>query len=137
MPDSTPPEYITKTEAARLYRRSERSISRDITSAVKFGDQRVLPYIELRLEDGTRHTGAELTIKEIVELRDRGLNPTWMLQISWLENNYGRRDAPAGNFVTHSESFTPPEVIPNGVESQTANIEQRIAVLTAQNDALR
>jgi hypothetical protein len=67
MPDSPPPEYITKTEAARLYRRSERSISRDITNAVKFRDQRLLSHVELRLEDGTRRTGTELTIEEIVE----------------------------------------------------------------------
>jgi hypothetical protein len=84
MPDSAPPEYITKTEAGQLYRRSERSISRDITNAVKFNDQRVLQHVELRLEDGTRRAGNELTIEDIVELRDRGLNPTWMLETTWL-----------------------------------------------------
>jgi hypothetical protein len=137
MPDIPPSEYITKTEAARLYRRSERSISRDITSAVKFGDNHVLQHIELRLEDGTRRAGPELTIEEIVELRDRGLNPTWMLQTTWLEKNYGRRDTPLENEIRSPGTFTTPDVVPDATESQPANIEHRVAVLAAQNDALR
>jgi hypothetical protein len=135
MPDPTPSEYITKTEAARLYRRSERSISRDITNAVKFGEKHVLQHVELRLEDGTRRPGNELTIEEIVELRDRGLNPTWMLQTAWLGKIYGRRDEPIA--IESSDSHTPPEAIRDTAESQPANVEQRVAVLAAQNDALR
>ena len=133
MPDFAPTDYITKTEAARLYRRSERSISRDITNAVKFGDQPLLKYIELRLEDGTRRPGTELTIDEVVALRNRGLNPTWMLQIGWLTSSYGRRD----ERLDTGADFDPP-MHPKMPEASTAlPPEQRIAVLTAQNDALR
>ena len=133
MPDLAPTDYITKTEAARFYRRSERSISRDITNAVKFGDQRLLKFIELRLEDGTRRPGTELTIDEVVELRDRGLNPTWMLQIGWLTSSYGRRDEP----LDIGGDLDPP-IQPEMPEASTALApEQHVAVLTAQNDALR
>jgi hypothetical protein len=134
MPDPPPSDYITKTEAARFYRRSERSISRDITNAVKFGDQRVLQHVELRLEDGTRRAGTELTIEEIVELRDRGLNPTWMLQTSWLRSAYGRRDEPVQNGERHSDSQATFPDLPNALPE---NLDQRVAVLSAQNDALR
>lgn len=133
MPDFAPTDYITKTEAARLYRRSERSISRDITNAVKFGDQPLLKNIELRLEDGTRRPGTELTIDEVVELRDRGLNPTWMLQIGWLTSSYGRRDEP----LDTGADFDPPMHQKMPETTSALPPEQRIAVLTAQNDALR
>jgi hypothetical protein len=136
MPESATTDYITKTEAARLYRRSERSISRDITNAVKFGDHRVLQHVELRLEDGTRRPGDELTIEEIVELRDRGLNPTWLLQTAWLKMTYGRRDEPvAANRDSHFS--VPPENTSDDQPALPEDLEQRAAVLAAQNDALR
>jgi hypothetical protein len=135
MPESAPSDYITKIEAARFYRRSERSISRDITNAVKFGDQRVLQHVELRLEDGTRRGGTELTIEEIVALRDRGLNPTWMLETTWLRNTYGRRDEPAPDVAKHFG--LPAEKITDSPQPLPENGEQRLAVLAAQNDALR
>lgn len=134
MPDSTPPEYITKTEAARLYRRSERSISRDITNAVKFRDQRLLSHVELRLEDGTRRAGTELTIEEIVELRDRGLNPTWMLETTWLRNAYGSRAEPLDENNTVS---TFPSAEARTQQPLPEDLDQRVAVLTTQNEALR
>jgi hypothetical protein len=135
MPDEPNRDYITKTEAATIYRRSERSLSRDITNAIKFTDDAVLQNIELRLEDGTRRPGAELTIREIVELRDRGLNPTWLLQTRWLQQTYGRRDepplqgAPAESPRVVSEVAASPSVLPE-------DHAQRAAVLAAQNAAL-
>src|ERR1700746_3227591 len=111
MPESAPSDYITKREPARFYRLSERSISRDITNAVKFGDQRVLQHVELRLEDGTRRPGAELTIEEIVALRDRGLNPTWMIETTGLRNTYGRRGEPVPTVDRNFDSALPQEAI--------------------------
>jgi hypothetical protein len=137
MPDSAPADYITKTEAARLYRRSERSISRDITNAVKFGDQRLLKHVELRLEDGSRRAGTELTIEEIVDLRDRGLNPTWMLQTLWLRSAYGRRDEPAVRDSRIPDFPTSSETPAAEQQPLPEDLDQRVAVLTAQNDALR
>jgi hypothetical protein len=136
MPESATTEYITKTEAARLYRRSERSISRDITNAVKFGDHNLLQHVELRLEDGTRRPGAELTIEEIVELRDRGLNPTWVLQTSWLKKTYGRRDESLLD-TTDADFSLPQDSTTVGQQPLPEDAEQRVAVLAAQNDALR
>jgi hypothetical protein len=136
MPESATTDYITKTEAARLYRRSERSISRDITNAVKSSDHQVLQHVELRLEDGTRRPGDELTIEEIVELRDRGLNPTWLLQTAWLRKTYGRRDESLPD--TRNADFSiPPDSTTDTQQPLPEDVEQRAAVLAAQNDALR
>jgi hypothetical protein len=84
-------EYLTKADAARWFRRSERSISRDITNAIKAGDPDVLPHVRLQLEDGTIRAGTDITIEEIIGLRDAGKNPTWEIDHRWLTSRYGRR----------------------------------------------
>jgi hypothetical protein len=136
MPDSATPDYITKTDAAHLYRRSERSISRDITNALKFGDKRVLQHVELRLEDGERRLGTDLSIEEVVKLRDRGLNPTWLLETAWLKKAYGRRDEPPPAATGAPQPFVQDDdtaidiTLPDDLRSQ-------VAVLKAQNEALK
>ena len=136
MPESASTEFITKTEAALVYRRSERSISRDITNALRLRDRRLLQHIELLLENGMRRPGNELTIEEVVDLRDRGLNPTWLLATAWLKKTYGRRDEPppAGPERT-AVILGDPILIPD--PTLPDDIGQRAAVLAAQNEALR
>ncbi len=96
---------------------------------MKFRDQRVLQHIELRLEDGTRRPGSDLTIEEIVELRDRGLNPTWMIDTTWLKSAYGHRDE------TDVNNSDVPEIA--HAPGLPKHPEQRVAVLTTENEALR
>jgi hypothetical protein len=136
MPESASTEFITKTEAALVYRRSERSISRDITNALRLRDRRVLQHIELLLENGTRRPGSEVTIEEVVELRDRGMNPTWLLATAWLKKAYGRRDEPPPAESDQNRNLTSD---PTSVAKSTLpeDLTQRAAVLEAQNDALR
>jgi hypothetical protein len=135
MPDATVPDYITKTEAAQVYRRSERSISRDITNALKFHEQRVLQHIELRLEDGSRKPGTKLSIEEVVDLRDKGQNPTWLLDTTWLRNKYGRRDEPRP--AESDQRPDEPTAASAADQPLPDDLEQRAAVLAAQNNALR
>ena len=130
-------DYITKSEAAAIYRRSERSLSRDITNAIKFRDDVVLQSVELQLEDGTRRAGSDLSIEEIVDLRDKGLNPTWLLQQKWLQATYGRRDEP------FRQEAQVPRMEPTSGSSTATNLPlpdeplQRVAVLMTQNEALK
>ncbi len=91
MPSQQAIEYLTKADAARWFRRSERSISRDITNAIKARDRDVLPHVRLQLEDGTIRPGTDITTEEIIGLRDAGKNPTWEIDHRWLASRYGRR----------------------------------------------
>ena len=91
MPSQQAIEYLTKADAARWFRRSERSISRDITNAIKASDQDVLAHVRLQLEDGTIRPGTDITIEEIIDLRDAGKNPTWEIEHRWLASRYGSR----------------------------------------------
>ena len=137
MPDKSGSDQITKAEAAIVYRRSERSLSRDITNAIKFRDVIVLKNVELLLEDGTRRPGSELTIGEIVNLRDRGLNPTWLLQRQWLQKKYGRRDEspPRAQQNSVAEPNAEDDALPSVPLPQ--DLSQRAVVLMAQNEALK
>jgi hypothetical protein len=137
MPTQQTIDYITKREAAAIYRRSERSLSRDITNAIKFHDDTLLQNVELQLEDGTRRPGSALTIEEIVELRDKGFNPTWLIKTSWLQQTYGRRDEPAPHSTTPPRTGTTSE---SAVDASTAlpeDMSRRVAVLLVQNEALQ
>lgn len=141
MPDPSADDSITKSEAATLYRRSERSLSRDITNAIKQQDAAVLDNIALRLEDGTRRPGRELTIKEIVELRDRGFNPTWLLSQQWLHQTYGRRNEPStGSEVAGSVEESAEPALPSMQDITKTHLSdnstEHVAVLAAKNDAL-
>jgi ribosomal 50S subunit-recycling heat shock protein len=91
MPTQEAIQYLTKTEAAHWFQRSERSLSRDITNAIKARDQDVLEHVRLRLEDGTVRPSTDINIGEIIRLRDDGQNPTWELAVVWLEARYGKR----------------------------------------------
>lgn len=131
--------YLTKTDAAHWFRRSERSLSRDIINAIKMADQDMLQHVRLRLEDGTVRPGTEITIEEIIRLRDEGQNPTWELAVVWLEARYGRRgDTPR----EEAEADGPPPVgkqddDPAAAERELpAEPELRLAVLEAINSEL-
>jgi hypothetical protein len=139
MPTQEAIRYLTKSDAAHWFRRSERSLSRDITNAIKLGDQDVLAHVRLRLEDGTVRPGTEITIEEIIRLRDGGQNPTWELEHAWLQSRYGRRGE------LHREEAEPAEPSPSTVEPREAPAaarelpaepELRLAVLEAINSEL-
>lgn len=140
MPIQEGTRFLTKSDAAQVYNRSERSLSRDITNAVKAGDADVLKHVRLHLEDGVVRPGTEISIDEIIQLRDDGKNPTWELEAEWLGSQYGKReDAPAAD-VSNSEqpqvetSADPQEATTN-LEAGSSD-ELQVAVLKAVNAEL-
>lgn len=145
MPTQEAVQYLTKADAARLFRRSERSLSRDITNAVKAADRDVLAHVRLRLENGSVRPGIEVTIDQIISLRDEDRqNPKWELETDWLETRYGRRGdtpqeedegagtgpvVPVGDRPTAEEDAIGPRELP-------AEPALRAAVLQATNAEL-
>ena len=141
MPAQATVRYLTKTDAARWFHRSERSMSRDITNAIKLADQDMLEHVRLRLEDGTVRPGTEVTIEEIIRLRDQGQNPTWELAVAWLEVRYGRR-GDAHRKEAEANGAPPPsaskqaEHAAAGTRELPADPKLRLAVLEAINSEL-
>lgn len=129
--------YLTKTDAAHWFRRSERSLSRDIINAIKSPDQDMLQHVRLRLEDGSVRPGTDISIEEIIRLRDEGQNPTWEVAVAWLEARYGRRgDTPREE--AEADGPPPPVAGPSGAPSAGTrelpnDPKLRLAVLEALN----
>lgn len=116
-------------------------MSRDITTAIKMSDREMLEHVRLRLEDGTVRPGVDVTIDEIIRLRDEGQNPTWELAVEWLEIRYGRRGDTRPQEPAADEP--PPHVTdqPGDFETQSRELptqpELRVAVLEAINSELQ
>ncbi len=97
---ATIPGFLTKKEVTELYGRSHRSLTRDFSSAVRTGDDEVLTHLKLHTEDGQLRSGSEITLKQIQELSNSGLSPTWYIEESWASERYGTRDKLKPDVVT-------------------------------------
>ena len=140
MPTQQGIKFLTKADAAHWFQRSERSLSRDITHAIKAADQDVLAHVRLQLEDGTVRPGTDISIDEIIRLRDDGQNPTWELEVAWLESHYGKR----GDTPQEEERGAVPGSGDRGALREAAAVprelpvepELRLAVMEALNSEL-
>lgn len=100
----------------------------------------------MHLEDGVTRPGIEISIDEIIQLRDGGKNPTWEIEAGWLEARYGRRhDVPSADSDTMDNqpdgTATPKPVAPppepNSEHISTEETpELQVAVLKAVNSEL-
>lgn len=83
--------FLNKRDAALAFQRSHRSLSRDVTTAVRLGDAAYLAHWRLETQDGTVRSGTEVTIELLDALRDAGQVPTWWAEPEFLALKYGRR----------------------------------------------
>ena len=95
--------FILKKEACATYDRSFRQLARDFDKAAARGDKAFLENFKLHLEDGTIMEASEVTKDKIQKLRDKGLNPTWYVRESWMNDKYGRRDDKADVSTTTAD----------------------------------
>ena len=85
--------HVSKTEAAQIYRRGLRSLTRDISKALTHRDESVLSNWRLKTIDGKIRQGTEVTSEEVETLHSTGMVPTWWGYQPYLESRYGRRDS--------------------------------------------
>lgn len=109
MPPATIPGFATKKQASRLYRRSRRQLTRDLSKAMLKRDERLLKHVKLRTEDGVLHDGTDITTEAILQMKADGKNPVWYVSTNWMEQTYGlrtERDTPD----TEQDDSIPPDV---------------------------
>jgi hypothetical protein len=83
--------FLNKKEIEASYGRSYRSLTRDITRAVKAGDTEILQHLKLVTEDDTVREGSDVTLEMIQELSNHGLRPMWLAEESWIADWCARR----------------------------------------------
>jgi hypothetical protein len=76
--------YLSKKEIEASYGRSFRSLTRDITRAVKMADAKTLRHLKIVTEDIKVREGTEVTLEMIQDLSNRGLRPMWLAEKSWV-----------------------------------------------------
>jgi hypothetical protein len=94
MTPSAIPGFLTKTEVAELYGRSHRSLTRDISSAVRVKNVEVLKHLKILTDDEKIREGTDVTLDQIQDLSNRGLSPTWYIERAWAAKRYGLQPEP-------------------------------------------
>lgn len=142
---ASPRGYLNKKQIEATYGRSYRSLTRDITNAVKVGDTKILQYLKLVTEDGKLREGSDVTLDMIQELSNSGLRPMWLAEETWVADWVAKPKDRRGSVDANSQS--PSEVQrPNAGPSSTTSpsqsitedaLQQRIEDLKQQNEMLR
>ena len=87
--DTSPlPGFITRKEASKRCRRSERTLQRYWSRAMELQDTKVLQHLRLSTEDGVKHEGVKVTKELIDDLKKQRQNPTWYVEAAWAEKTY-------------------------------------------------
>ena len=89
-----PADFLTRSEAARNYNRSQRALERDLDIALRVGDSDVLSHWKLFTKDGEVRAADQVTIELVKQLQIDGKIPVWYVQESHLEEQYGRKGMP-------------------------------------------
>jgi hypothetical protein len=91
MTPATLPGFLNKKEIEANYGRSYRSLTRDITRAVKSADTDILQHLKLVTDDDTVREGTDITLEMIQELSNNGLRPMWLAEETWVAEWIARR----------------------------------------------
>lgn len=94
MPVNIPDGFITRPKASKLYNRSQRQLGRDIEDAYLAGNYELLIHFKVITKDGTRYEARDITTAEIKELSKQGMVPTWYVDQSFLEREFGQKGSP-------------------------------------------
>ena len=92
-----PPGHITKSQAARRYKRAYRNIGKDLSAALAMRDEAFLQHCKLLTKDGKLREGIEVTPDVVLRLRDDGMNPTWMFVESFMDTRYRQDRSPVSD----------------------------------------
>src|SRR6476660_2847025 len=106
--------FLNKKEIEANYGRSYRSLTRDITRAVKSGDTSILQHLKLVTEDDTVREGRDVTLDMIQDLSNNGLRPMWLAEETWVAEWCARRSNPRQDDTTPIQSEPEQEpIVPN------------------------
>ena len=118
MPGNSLQGYVTRPQAAKRYNRSQRALERDITLALAIQDEDVLSHWKLATKDKHVFDAFSVTTKQVDELVEEGMVPTWHVEELWLETQYGRKgESPKPMESDTSDSTAPRAQEPIETES--------------------
>lgn len=105
--------FLSKKQIEASYGRSYRSLTRDITRAVKTGNTDVLRHLKLITEDDKVREGTEVTLELIQDLSNHGMRPTWLAEESWVAEWCARRRLGPRQADAHEEPSDDPGPSPS------------------------
>jgi hypothetical protein len=147
MTSVTLPGFLSKKQIEMAYGRSFRSLTRDITRALKTGDIDYLQHLKLVTDDNSVQEGKDLTFEMVQALHIDGRRPKWFAEEAWVADWVAQqqsRQSPDRSDVQpdiRSTSKSPPIDLPtSAAANQSVPIEflqQRIEDQKQQIEILR
>ena len=132
--------FLNKKEIEANYGRSYRSLTRDITRAVKSGDTSILQNLKLVTDDEKIREGSEVSFELIQELSNSGLRPMWVAKESWVAEWCAQKSSRQSGDATpiQTQPLEEPIVPTKNVDSSAVVqlYQQRISDLAKQNELL-
>lgn len=114
--DSSPiPGFITRTAAGEKYQCTGRTLQRKWSAALEVRDEAVLLNLKLVTEDGQICDGTDVTKERIEQFKLAGLNPTWYVSESWMEQEFPRKSDRIVPETSEQGSAAPKTDTPNTV----------------------
>jgi len=143
--------FLSKKEIEASYGRSYRSLTRDITRAVKTGDTKILQHLKLVTEDEKVREGTDVTLDMIQDLSNHGMRPTWLAEETWIADWCARRSGqrradvipsdvpsrPDSRPVTSTRASDPPDATLPIQPAAVELLQQRVDDQRQQIDMLR
>ncbi|MCA9076817.1 MAG: hypothetical protein KDA93_17455 [Planctomycetaceae bacterium] len=81
--------HLTKKEASQRSDRSHRSLTRNVSTAMRTGAKDVLTPLKLPTENGTTRARADVSLEQIQDLSYQGRGPAWYVDEEWAGERYG------------------------------------------------
>jgi hypothetical protein len=137
MTSAVVPGFLNKKEIETNYGRSYRSLTRDITRAVKSRDANILQHLKLVTEDEQIREGSEVTLDLIQELSNRGLRPMWVAEETWVADWVLKKTREGDPTAQPAPEPKPsPSIIKSETSAPLHFYQQRIHDLEKQNELL-
>ncbi len=140
MTSATLTGFLNKKEIEANYGRSYRSLTRDITKAVRSRDANILQHLKLVTDDEQIREGSDVTLDLIQELSNSGLRPMWLAEETWVAERCLKRSATLENGDTSIQKDSDPKpIVPTtNFDSQDARdlYQKLLRDLEKQNELL-
>ena len=91
MVDSPISGFVKRSEASKKFSISFRNFGKDLSKALALRDDEFLKHLKLRTKDGKVREGTTITPTLVIDLKNKGMVPTWFVETEWLKERYRKR----------------------------------------------
>ena len=115
-----PAGFITRPQAGKQYNRSQRQLERDVQEAYLTDNEETLSHFIVVTKDGEQILAKDTSPQQVTALVQEGNGPVWLVEETYLEQEYGFKGSPKPEKQTSGPTpESPPEKHRTGTQPTT------------------